>query len=80
MLEAFWRLVRTTLVGSMIPFLIISPKSSACGIITIALGASLDGIDDHCAVASGILGDKADRLFDGLADDIDTGRFITFEL
>ena len=50
------------------------------GIITPALGASLNGIDDYRAVASGILGNESDGFFDSFPDNIDSGLFVTLEL
>ena len=46
-LAAFWRLLLTTLVGSMMPFLNHIAKFIRLGIITGACLASLNGIDDH---------------------------------
>ena len=60
----------STLVGSMMPALTMSPYSSLQGVVAEVALALGDLGDDHAAVLAGVLGDLVDRGRAGADDDL----------
>ena len=74
---ASWIAVRTTLVGSMMPFLTMIDIFAGLGVEAISVVGGFHQLADHDrAIGAGVVDDLTRRRLDGLADDVHAGLLV----